>query len=643
MADIKEINNDYSEIFPLDGKEGKRSYGSLEETAIVSKMASAIIGRALPFMLAGSLMVGVASGIIPDFMSTSSNPTPPVIEPNGTTIVIGNLEDHNEENKETEQKDDDPVIIEDEKIIYVPIATFEPTESPVPSQTPAPTETPVPSETPSPTPVPTETPTPTETPMPTETPVPTETPAPDYVAPELALSASINNVEQVNGKDELEMYGSFKLSGEVILNDAKEVTLKSVKIIYPSGTITDVTAYCKTTGTTLEYNGGRVRINPKYEYTFEVEYEYYQDAEVLPLYSSTSVTSPSFVIPGAPEITINGSFITDSINNDGSIFGRFTYSGSIVMNDTTSFNFTKAYITVANEAVDFVSDISIGNDGTITGANSRGISLSNLNENTEYTAVFKGQYQLNGTYYELEDINVTFKTVNLPEVTVSAAFDAFTSNARILDGDLVIELSALQNDADSLSVDTNSIVLSDGYNEYNLSNLKVSDDGTTIVYSGFNDNNIKISEGSIYNIKVPYTYVFDRNSVITVDETYNVSIVPVSPINISTLYYTPERNAGDAKGYINVTLNCDFNDLNVKTYDFVYRLNMNVTESVINFTNLVTVENNIYSFEGVPRSDAVEDMSLDPGTYGNIIEIRITTTDGKNYTYISKKVNVTIN
>ena len=95
MADIKEINNDYSEIFPLDGKEGKRSYGSLEETAIVSKMASAVIGRALPFMLAGSLMVGVASGIIPDFMSTSSNPTPPVIEPNGTTIVIGNVKDHN--------------------------------------------------------------------------------------------------------------------------------------------------------------------------------------------------------------------------------------------------------------------------------------------------------------------------------------------------------------------------------------------------------------------------------------------------------------------------------------------------------------------------------------------------------------------
>ena len=70
---------------------------------------------------------------------------------------------------------------------------------------------------------------------------------------------------------------------------------------------------------------------------------------------------------------------------------------------------------------------------------------------------------------------------------------------------------------------------------------------------------------------------------------------------------------------------------------------MNVTESVINFTNLVTVENNIYSFEGVPRSDAVEDMSLDPGTYGNIIEIRITTADGKNYTYISEKENVTIN
>ena len=36
-------------------------------------------------------------------------------------------------------------------------------------------------------------------------------------------------------------------------------------------------------------------------------------------------------------------------------------------------------------------------------------------------------------------------------------------------------------------------------------------------------------------------------------------------------------------------------------------------------------------------------MSLDPGTYGNIIEIRITTADGKNYTYISEKENVTIN
>ena len=50
MADIKEINNDYSEIFPLDGKEGKRTYGSLEETAIVSKMASAVIGIVAYFL-----------------------------------------------------------------------------------------------------------------------------------------------------------------------------------------------------------------------------------------------------------------------------------------------------------------------------------------------------------------------------------------------------------------------------------------------------------------------------------------------------------------------------------------------------------------------------------------------------------------
>ena len=638
MADIKEINNDYSEIFPLDGKEGKRTYGSLEETAIVSKMASAVIGRALPFMLAGSLMVGVASGVIPDFMSTSSNPTPPVIEPNGTTIVIGNVKDQNEENNETEQKDDDPVIIEDEKIIYVPIATFEPTESPVPSQTPAPTETPVASETPSPTPVP------TETPIPTETPVPTETPAPDYVVPELALSASINNVEQVNGYDELEMYGLFKLNGEVILNDAKEVTLKSVKIIYPTGTITDVTADCKTTGTTLEYNGGRVRINPKSEYTFEVEYEYYQDDETFTLYSSTSVTSPSFVIPGAPEITINGSFITDSINNDGSIFGRFTYSGSIVMNDTTSFNFTKAYITVANETVDFVSDISIGNDGTITGANSRGISLSNLNENTEYTAVFKGQYIIDDIAYDLNDIQVTFKTPALPEVAVNPSFDATYATGDSLDGDLIVDLTLKDNDASNIVIDSSNIMISNGTNEYNLSKIQTADKGTSFTYSGFTANSFKIGSGGIYTVKVPYSYEIVSDDVnITCNGVSNAAFIPSSPINISTLSYLASRPEGAETGYITLYLSGNFNDLNVKTYDFVYRLDMNVTESVINFTNLVTVENNIYSFEGVPRSDAVEDMSLDPGTYGNIIEIRITTADGKNYTYISEKENVTIN
>ena len=575
-------------------------------------------------------------------MSTSSNPIPPVIEPNGTTIVIGNLEDHNEENKETEQKDDDPVIIEDEKIIYVPIATFEPTESPVPSQTPAPTETPVPSETPSPTPVPTETPTPTETPMPTETPVPTETPAPDYVAPELALSASINNVEQVNGKDELEMYGTFKLNGEVILNDAKEVTLKSVNIIYPSGTITDVTADCKTTGTTLEYNGDRVRINPKSEYTFEVEYEYYQDDETFTLYSSTSVTSPSFVIPGAPEITINGSFITDSINNDGSIFGRFTYSGSIVMNDTTSFNFTKAYITVANETVDFVSDISIGNDGTITGANSRGISLSNLNENTEYTAVLKGEYITDDIVYDLNDIQVTFKTPALPEVAVNPSFDATYATGDVLDGDLRVDLTLKDNDASKIVIDSNNIMISDGNNEYNLSRIQTADDGRSFTYSGFTANSFEIGSGGIYTVKVPYSYeIVSDNVSITCNGVSNATFIPSSPINIRTLSYSASRL--EENSYITLDLLVDFKDLNVKTYDFVYRLYMNVEESVINFTNLVTVENNIYSFEGVPRSDALEDMSLDPGTYGNIIEIRITTTDGKNYKYISENENVIIN
>ena len=440
------------------------------------------------------------------------------------------------------------------------------------------------------------------------------------------------------------MYGSFKLSGEVILNDAKEVTLKSVKIIYPTGTITDVTADCKTTRTILEYNGGRVRINPKSEYTFEVEYEYYQDAEALPLYSSTSVTSPSFVIPGAPEIAINGSFITDSINNDGSIFGRFTYSGSIIMNDTTSVKITEAYIAVANEKVDFVSDISIGNDGTITGANSRGISLSNLNENTEYTAVFKGQYIIDDIAYDLNDIQVTFKTPALPEVAVNPSFDATYATGDSLDGDLIVDLTLKDNDASNIVIDSSNIMISDGTNEYNLSKIQTADKGTSFTYSGFTANSFKIDSGGIYTVKVPYSYEIVSDDVnITCNGVSNAAFIPSSPINISTLSYLASRPEGAETGYITLYLSGNFNDLNVKTYDFVYRLDMNVTESVINFTNLVTVENNIYSFEGVPRSDAVEDMSLDPGTYGNIIEIRITTADGKNYTYISEKENVTIN
>ena len=131
------------------------------------------------------------------------------------------------------------------------------------------------------------------------------------------------------------------------------------------------------------------------------------------------------------------------------------------------------------------------------------------------------------------------------------------------------------------------------------------------------------------------------NVSITCNGVSNATFIPSSPINIRTLSYSASRL--EENSYITLDLLVDFKDLNVKTYDFVYRLYMNVEESVINFTNLVTVENNIYSFEGVPRSDALEDMRLDPGTYGNIIEIRITTTDGKNYTYISEKEDVTIN
>ena len=187
-------------------------------------------------------------------------------------------------------------------------------------------------------------------------------------------------------------------------------------------------------------------------------------------------------------------------------------------------------------------------------------------------------------------------------------------------------------------------MISDGTNEYNLSKIQTADKGTSFTYSGFTANSFKIGSGGIYTVKVPYSYEIVSDDVnITCNGVSNSTFIPSSPINIKTLSYLASRPEGAETGYITLYLSGNFNDLNVKTYDFVYRLDMNVTESVINFTNLVTVENNIYSFEGVPRSDAVEDMSLDPGTYGNIIEIRITTADGKNYTYISEKENVTIN
>ena len=638
MADIKEINNDYSEIFPINGKEGKRSFGALEEKAIAGKMASAVMGKALPFMLAGSVMMGVTSGIIPDFISPPSNNIPPQSEIDTPPVVVDNNQEENkqdnktEENKEVEIEVEDPVVVEEENVIYVP------KPSPTPTPTPSFAPSPIPSPTPSPSPVP------TETPAPTETPSPTETPAPDFVAPELKISASINNVEQVNGVDELEMYGSFKLSGEVTLNDAKEVTLKSVKIIYPSGTSTDVTADCKTTGTTLTYNGNRVRINPKSEYTFEVEYEYYQDAEALPLYSSTSVTSPSFVIPGAPEITINGSFITDSINNDGSIFGRFTYSGSIIMNDATSVKFTEAYITVANENVDFVSDVSIGNDGTITGTNSRGISLSNLNENTEYTAVFKGQYIVDDIAFDLNDIQVTFKTPALPEVAVNPSFDAIYATGDKLDGDLRVDLKVTENDASNIVIDSSNIMISDGTNEYNLSQIQTVDNGTSFTYSGFTANSFEIGSGGIYTVKVPYSYeIVSDNVNIKCNGVSNATFIPSSPINISTLSYSASRLEGDNVGYITLYLSGDFKDLDVKSYDFVYKMDLTTSVSTINFTSKVIISGNTFSFTGIPQSSANEDMSVLPGTYNNIVEIRVTTSDGKSYTYISKTEAVTVN
>ena len=633
MAYIKEVNNDYSEIFPIEGKEGKRNFGALEERTVVTKMASAVMGKAIPFMLVGSVMMGVTGGIIPDFISSPSNQTPPQIEIDNPPVVIDNEPEENkenniEENRETEVQD--PVIIENENVIYVPVPN--PATTP---DTPSLDENPTPTESP--------TPAPTETPVPTETPSPTETPAPDFTIPELGLNASINNVEQVNESDELVMYGTFKLDGTVILNDAKEVTLKSVNLKYPTGTITDITADCVTTGTTLAYNGSRVRLNPNSEYTFEVEYEYYQDDTVQALFGSTNVTAPSFVIPGQPVISINGSFETDSISN-GLISGRFKYDGSTVFNDATEIKFTEAYIMAGNEQIDFTDDISIDANGNITAINTRGISLSNLNSNTEYTAIFKGQYLSDDSYYDFNEINVTFNTPSLPDVAVNPSFDAATYNAGSLEGNLALELTVANNDASNLVVDSKNITISDGNNEFNLSALMTSDNDNVKTYSGFSANAFEIFSGTIYTIKVPYSYeIVTENSNITCNDISSTTLIPVSPISIGTLTYSAYREESANGGYITLYLSGDFNDLQIASYDFVYRLYMTTTESVINFTKKVTVENNSFSFTGIPQSDANEEMAVPPGTYGNIVEIRITTADDKNYTYISETQDVTVN
>ena len=171
-----------------------------------------------------------------------------------------------------------------------------------------------------------------------------------------------------------------------------------------------------------------------------------------------------------------------------------------------------------------------------------------------------------------------------------------------------------------------------------------SDNNNVKTYSGFSANAFEIFSGTIYTIKVPYSYeIVTENSNITCNDISSTTLIPVSPISIGTLTYSAYREESANGGYITLYLSGDFNDLQIASYDFVYRLYMTTTESVINFTKKVTVENNSFSFTGIPQSDANEEMAVPPGTYGNIVEIRITTADDKNYTYISETQDVTVN
>lgn len=635
MADFEEFNNDYSEIFPIDGQEGKKSYGALEERTLLARSAGMLMAKTVPFLLVGSMMVAMSSDIIsPSFaFGESSNGIPP--SNNNNSIIY--VDNNHEENKANETSE--PIMIGEDKVVFVDVV----------DESPTPTITPVASVEPTIFPEPTVLPTfaPEPTIMPTATPEPTPTPTtspiiPTFESPVLSVKASYTTLDKVNDKDNIQLIGQFVLESNLTPNDGTNITLNSVIFTLADGTNTDITSDVVVS----DYNVTRTftlnNVIPDANYSFTVEYGYYEDDIYRTISQSASVTTDS-IASKAPVLSLQLDFTPNNVNdgaNGRTMDGNLIINGNVTANDASDISIKK--ITVNNnDSIDYVSNVDLNND-TIATIND--ISLTYLFEYTSYDVSVDYSYILD-EIEENDNITASFTTPMLPYLGFSSSFKALNSyyvnNFQVFEGELVLTAEASD---ETVSIDENSFAIEDGTNSYELNNFSYNKDTNEYSFS-LTPNSVLINANIYYAVSVDYKYKLSTDSQ-EFGTTAFAYFEAKSPITVNKLSYNQDNTT--IKVDMDITcMNLVINDDATTPYDFVWVYSVDGNSYYINFTDLVTRDPNDinhFTFSGLPKSAANEDINFKTGqNIQNYLIIQINATDDNIYQLQTQNVDITMN
>lgn len=633
MADFEEFNNDYSEIFPIDGQEGKKSYGTLKERTLLARSAGMLMAKTVPFLLVGSMMVAMSADIIsPSFAFGENNSGIPPSNNNNFIIYVDN---NHEENKTTETSE--PIMIGEDKVVFVDVVDESPTPTITPVASVEPTIVPEPTVEPDPTIIPTALPTATPEPTPTTSPI-----IPTFESPVLSVKASYTTLDKVNDNGNIQLNGQFVLESNLTPNDGTNITLNSVIFTLADGTDTDITSDVVVS----DYNVSRTftlnNVTPDANYSFTVEYGYYEDDIYRTISQSASVTTDS-IASKAPVLSLQLAFTPNNVNNGANgrtMDGNLKISGNVTVNDASDISITK--VTVSNNTViDYVSNVNLNND-TIATIND--INLTNLLEYTSYDVTVDYSYILD-EIEQNDNITTSFTTPMLPYLAASSSFKAINSyyvnNDQVFEGELV--LTAEPSD-ETVIIDENSFAIEDGTNSYALTPNGYNNDTGEYSFS-LTPNNFLINAGINYTVSVGYKYKLSADSQ-EFGTTAFTSFEAISPITVNNLTYT--QNDSTIIVDMDITfMNLVIDDDAKTPYDFVWVHSVDGNTYYINFTDLVTRDPddiNHFTFSGLPKSEADEDINFKTGqTIQNYLAIQISATDGNIYQLQTQSVDITMN